>query len=83
MLCGKLNKFEPITPGIFRVEAARAGKILIIDDLYASRPERFAQFVQMEHHEGRVRLFGGLKIPFHANVHLLRSTLEPAASAWA
>jgi len=80
MLRRKFNKFEPVSPWIFRVEPGRAGKVIIIQDRNTSRPKRLAQFVQVVHREGRVRFLGRLKIPFHADVHLLRAALEPAAS---
>lgn len=79
-LCRDFNKFEPVPPWIFRVEAPRAGKVIILDDLHAPGAQRFAQFVQMEHREGRVRFPSGPKIPFHSDVQLLRAALEPAAS---
>ena len=77
----KFNKFEPVSPGIFRVKSARSRKVIIIDDGHGPVLQRFAQFVQMEHSESRVRFPGRFEIPFHADVQLLRAALEPAASA--
>ncbi len=79
-LCRDFNKFEPVSPRIFRVEPARSGKVIIVDDLHTPGAQRFAQFVQVEHREGRMRFPGGPKIPFHSDVQLLRTALEPAAS---
>ena len=81
MLSEDFNKFEPVSPRIFRVEPARAGKVVIVDDLHAAGLQCSAQFVQIGHREGRVRFPGRLKIPFHPDVQLLRTALEPAASA--
>jgi hypothetical protein len=52
MLCGKFNKFEPISPQIFRVKSARSWEVIVIDDSHAPDPERFVQFVQMGNGKG-------------------------------
>ncbi len=75
------NEFEPVSPWILCVKPAHAGKLFIIEDSDRAGPQRLAQFIQMSHREGRVRFFRWPKIPLHANVHLLRSALEPAATA--
>ncbi len=81
MLRRKFNKFEPVSPRILRVEPARVRKVVILDDLYTPVRQRLAQFVQIENRKGRVRFLGCLKIPFDADVHLLRAALEPTTSA--
>ena len=77
----EFNKFEPVTPWIFGVGPARARKIIIVDNLHTPGAQRFAQFVQLEDREGRVRFLGCLKIPLHSDMQLLRTALKPAASA--
>ena len=71
MLGANFNKLEPISPGILGIEPAHAGKVVIIDDRRASTRQDFAKFIQTKNSERGMRFPGRIKIPFHADMHLL------------
>ena len=55
--------------------------MIILDDFYTEGRQRLTQFIQMENRKSRMRLPGRPEIFLHADMQLLRSALEPAASS--
>ena len=80
-LLSDFNEFKSVPPWIFRVAPPSARKVVVLDDFHAASAKNLAQFVQVEHRKGRVRLLCRLKISVHPDVQLLRTALKPAAPA--
>lgn len=75
------DKFQPVSPRIFRVKPPLARQIIVICDGHAAFGQRFAKLVQIENRKRRVSLLGWPEIPFDADMELVRAALEPATAA--
>lgn len=75
------DEFEAIAPGVFRVEPALAGKLLVVGDRNSVRQERLAHFIQVRDAKGRMRLARGREGFFHAYVKLLVAATKPTSAA--
>jgi hypothetical protein len=74
------DKFQPVSPRIFRIEPALTRQIVIIRRGHSTAGQRFAQVIQVENGKRGVSLLGWPEITFDANVQWLRAALEPAPS---
>src|SRR5258708_37645394 len=79
----RFKKFEAVAPGIFGVESADARNGAVVGDFDAASAESFPQFVEVGSSKGGMRLFGGTKILFDADMELLGTAPEPAATTGA
>src|SRR5580704_8773274 len=76
-----LQKFKPVAPRVFREEPLRIRQGIILSNFYGPDQQRFTKLVQIGHGECRMRLLGGMKRSFDADVNLLLAALEPTTSA--
>jgi hypothetical protein len=74
------HEFQAIAPGIFGVEAARAGQFGIVYDRDASRGKCRTQFVEIGNQECRVRLLSRTEIALDTDVKLLVAAPEPTSA---
>ena len=75
------DKFQPVSPGIFRIESALAGQIVVIQRGHSAAGQGFTQLIQIDHSKRGVSLPCGPEIPFNADMQLVRAALEPATAA--
>src|SRR5215472_14835660 len=80
-LVAPFEELKPVTPRVFGVEPPRARQILAIDHRMVPAQQRFPQRVEIFHCERRMRLPRRAKILLYADMQLMFTALEPAATA--
>lgn len=77
------EEFEPVAPRVGGIEAAVAGKCLVVDDRDIVGTQKLAQSLQVGNNKREMCFLCRLKLAFNADVDLLGGALEPAAPAFA